>query len=198
MAIIRANNNTLSSVTALPTAIATGSMVKLFSLTGNTSGASEYDIDNTYINSTYDNYYVFFNTCSATASSRELRIRFIESGTVNESANYWYMAHQQNGNFSQDQDAGTYIQGSRGVNAQSGDGQGVAGYFYLFNVNNTNSPTFLIGQHWYTAGAASNLGVDFSGGYDDSKNTVAINGIRFYQSAVNILMREFAIYGITK
>ena len=54
MAILRASNNTLSNITALP--FATGGFVKLLSLTGGTTSQSSYDVDSTYINSTYDNY----------------------------------------------------------------------------------------------------------------------------------------------
>ena len=200
MAILRANNNTLSSVTALPAAIPTGSMVKLFSLTSNTSGVSEYDIDSTYINSTYDNYLIFYNATSATSSARKLRIRFFESGTINDSADYWYMSHPHNGSTAYQSQAGaSYIEASRNTNVHYGNGFGTSGNIYLCNVNQTNSPTFVIGQMWYAAAASgSQVGVNYSGGFDDGKNTATINGIRFFQDTDNIIMREFSIYGITK
>ena len=59
MAILRANNNTLSSVTALPTAISTGSLVKLSSSTA--SSSSEIVFDNTVFTSTYKSYLIRIN-----------------------------------------------------------------------------------------------------------------------------------------
>ena len=54
MAIIKPNNNTISAITALPAAIATGSMVKLQSQAA--SSASTVTFTSTYITSTYKVY----------------------------------------------------------------------------------------------------------------------------------------------
>jgi len=198
MAIIRANNNTLSSITALPTGIATGSMVKLFSQTGNTTGQSEYDIDSTYINSSYDNYFVYFSCCPAGASNRNVRLRFFENGSIVDSTDYWYMNHQQNGTATSDLGDASYIDLTLNLNVLTGDGNGASGYFYLFNVNQTKDITHIQGATWCTPSANNNRGINFGGGFDQQKNTSTINGIRIYQNAENILMREFAIYGITR
>ena len=74
MAIIKPNNNTLSSITALPAAITTGSLVKLSSTTVS-SNVDTIDFDGLF-SATYDKYlvsgvglkisasnYVFINTC---------------------------------------------------------------------------------------------------------------------------------------
>jgi hypothetical protein len=54
MSIIKPNNNTISAITALPAAIATGSLVKLQSQTA--SSASTLTFSSTYITSTYKIY----------------------------------------------------------------------------------------------------------------------------------------------
>ena len=72
MAIIRANNNTLSSVTALPTAISTGSLVSVTDTTIS-SGASSaiFDI------SSYDAYVLdLIRLIHSTAAGANLRVTF--------------------------------------------------------------------------------------------------------------------------
>ena len=58
MAIIKPNNNTLSSITALPAAITTGSLVHINTQT--VSGAVSYVNFDNQISATYDTYVIYF------------------------------------------------------------------------------------------------------------------------------------------
>ena len=87
MAIIRANNNTLSSVTALPTAITTGGLVKIASTTvASGSDATEGFVFANVFTSTYTNYRIYYNirekASTANATNGALLFRFGSSGSV--------------------------------------------------------------------------------------------------------------------
>ena len=87
MAIIRANNNTLSSVTALPTAITTGGLVKIASTTiASGSEATEGFVFASVFTSTYTNYKIYYNirekASTANATNGALLFRFGSSGSV--------------------------------------------------------------------------------------------------------------------
>jgi len=58
MAILRANNNTLSSVTALPAAIPTGSMVKLYATVASGSGTVDFDLTSATVGTAYKTYMI--------------------------------------------------------------------------------------------------------------------------------------------
>ena len=73
MAIIRANNNTLSSVTALP--FATGGLVKL-NTTDITSATATLTFDNTLITDTYDKYIIAYQGLSPATNSVYFRSRY--------------------------------------------------------------------------------------------------------------------------
>tara|TARA_B000000532_G_scaffold134562_1_gene107981 strand:- start:1588 stop:2244 length:657 start_codon:yes stop_codon:yes gene_type:complete len=87
MAIIRANNNTLSSVTALPAAITTGGLVKIASTTvASGSDATEGFVFANAFTSTYTNYRIYYNIREKASTSNEtngaLLFRFGSSGSV--------------------------------------------------------------------------------------------------------------------
>lgn len=87
MAIIRANNNTLSSVTALPTAIVTGGLVKIASTTiASGSEATEGFVFASVFTSTYTNYRIYYNirekASTANATNGGLLFRFGSGGSV--------------------------------------------------------------------------------------------------------------------
>ena len=87
MAIIRANNNTLSSVTALPDAITTGGLVKLSSTTiASGSEATEGFVFANIFTSTYTNYKIYYNIREKASTDNPtngaLLFRFGSGGSV--------------------------------------------------------------------------------------------------------------------
>ena len=192
MTILRLNNNSLSSVTALP--FATGGLVKLFTQSG-VSAASQYDIDSTYINSTYDNYrmYLGYKTASDNVA---VYIRFFVGGTE-VTANYSY----ENAAFT----SSTYAYDSiGGAEMRLGTTQGNATaetgtiVLDLTNVNSTDVATRIHGFQYYANLNTNTIGRAFQGGQDINGYTSVVNGIKFYISSGNIIVKNFALYGIVK
>ena len=193
MAILRANNNTLSSITALP--FATGGFVKLLSLTGGTTSQSSYDVDSTYINSTYDNYKIIAGYTQATDNQRA-RIRFFVGGTVKETDYSYENGAGTSSTYEYDADGATYMQvGGAGGNAT---GETSTLLFDLTNVNSTTIATRIHGYHYGSATNGATVGRFFQAGQDVSNIADVVNGLRIYIASGNIVMRHFAIYGLTK
>ena len=88
MAIIRANNNTLSSVTALPTAISTGSLVLVTDTTISNGDTSVVLGPLT----TYDKYIIeLIDVNHSTSGGAILRVQYgTDASTFNNSSNYSY------------------------------------------------------------------------------------------------------------
>ena len=196
MAIIRANNNTLSSVTALP--FATGGFVKLLSLTGGTTSQSSYDVDSTYINSTYDNYKIIAGYTHPT-DNKYAYIRFFVGGTIKEADYTYENAAGTSSTYSYDAyDATSMSVGGAGGNSTGSNLETHTLCFDLTNVNSTTVATRIHGFHYGSATNSNTVGRFFQAGQDVNSATDVVNGIRIYMGGDNIVMRHFAIYGLTK
>ena len=196
MAIIRANNNTLSSVTALP--FATGGFVKLLSLTGGTTSQSSYDVDSTYINSTYDNYKIIAGYTHP-VDNVYAYIRFFVGGTIKEADYTYENAAGTSSTYSYDAyDATAMSVGGAGGNST---GSNLETHTLCFDLTNVNSTTVATRIHGFQYGSATNsntVGYFFQAGQDVNSATDVVNGIRIYVASSNIVMRHFAIYGVAK
>ena len=196
MAIIRANNNTLSSVTALP--FATGGFVKLLSLTGGTTSQSSYDVDSTYINSTYDNYKIIAGYTHPT-DNKYVYIRFFVGGTIKEADYSYENGANTSSTYSYDAyDATSMSVGGAGGNSTGSNLETHTLCFDLTNVNSTTVATRIHGFHYGSATNSNTVGRFFQAGQDVNSATDVVNGIRIYMGGDNIVMRHFAIYGLTK
>tara|TARA_B100000508_G_C11446654_1_gene271732 strand:+ start:976 stop:1590 length:615 start_codon:yes stop_codon:yes gene_type:complete len=67
MAIIRANNNTLSSVTALP--FATGGLVKLYATVASSASTADFDLTSATVGTAYKTYFVTVSGLSVSTDS---------------------------------------------------------------------------------------------------------------------------------
>jgi len=126
MAIIRANNRSLINVTALPTAIETGGLVKLSSTTvASGSDATEGFVFASVFTSTYTNYRIYYNirekASTANAGNGGLLFRFGSGGsvgttgstTINHTSNYTRADASDNGVvYGDGYDIGTLAQNS--------------------------------------------------------------------------------------
>ena len=192
MAIIRANNNTLSSVTSLP--FATGGLVKLLNTTASSS-ASEYIVDSTYINSTYDNYRIIAGYQYVT-DNVGLNIRFYVGGSE-VTANYSYEnAALTSSTYPYDSVGGATMQ----IGGASGNATGETGVltFEITNVNSTTIATRIHGFQYSVNLNGNSVGYAFQAGQDKNAYSSVVNGLKFYMGSGNIIMRHFTIYGLTK
>ena len=97
MAILRANNNTLSSVTALPTAISTGGLVHLSGTTHTSSATVDFTTSGVLDLTKYKKYMLRIGGVkSDTGSSGSLLMQVFHSGSIITSGDYKtvYLRHR--------------------------------------------------------------------------------------------------------
>ena len=195
MAIIRANNNTLSSVTALP--FEAGGLVKLLTSTSS-SELPYFDVDSTYINSTYDNYKIIAGYTHPT-DGVGANVRFFVGGTLKEVDYSYENAAGTSSTYTYDAyDATTMQVGGAGGNSTGTNNETHTLVFDLTNVNSTTVATRIHGFQYGGATNANTVGRFFQAGQDVNSVTDVVNGIRIYMGSGNIVMRHFSIYGIVK
>ena len=171
-----------------------GGLAKLLVSTSS-SGVANFDIDSTYINSTYDNYKIIAGYTQATDNQRA-RIRFFVGGTVKETDYSYENGAGTSSTYEYDADGATYMQvGGAGGNAT---GETSTLLFDLTNVNSTTIATRIHGYHYGSATNGATVGRFFQAGQDVSNIADVVNGLRIYIAAGNIVMRHFAIYGLVK
>lgn len=171
-----------------------GGLVKLLTSTSS-SGVANFDIDSTYINSTYDNYKIIAGYTHATDNTRAY-LRFFVGGTVKETDYSYENGAGTSSTYEYDADAATYMQ----VGGLSGNAAGETNtlIFDLTNVNSTTIGTRIHGYHYGSATNGATVGRFFQAGQDVSNVSDVVNGLRIYLSSGNITMNTFAIYGVVK
>ena len=196
MAIIKPNNNTISAITALPAAIATGSMTLIS--TTNVSSASTVDI--TGMDSTYKQYKIIILNLHSASDNVTLNGRAIISGSANSQSYYSYINHfiKHDGtpthelNSSLDATSWKLIKEGLG-NAST---ENLQAEFTINNPSETTYEKFMSGivgfTHYDASRAANNIGT-----YCYNNGTVAWTGIQFFMSSGNIDSAIFKLYGIS-
>ena len=170
-----------------------GGLVKLLTQS-NVSAQGTYDIDSTYINSTYDDY--FFTMVSVVSSTADLYARFFVSDTISTGAKYF--------NHGSRLDQSTFdsaIDGDNQIEITNGTATTAGGYVtrgFLLNVNSTILPTVLQTVTARVYSTTNIRGDDVQGGHDGGSMTDVVNGIRFFMSAGNIEVKAFNLFGVVK
>ena len=180
---------------AIPVSTLTNSnvgMIKLLSTSA--SAAASFQIDNTYINSTYDNYHIDMGFLHATDNTG-LNITFLVGGSE-VTSNYCY----ENGALT----SSTYgYDALGGSNMQIGGATGNASgetarlTMTLSNVNSNTIATFIHGFHYSSANNGNTVGRVFQGGQDVNSYNGVVNGIKFAPGSGNITVNYFKLYGLT-
>jgi hypothetical protein len=154
-----------------------GGLVKLFQ--GSASSAASFQINSTYINSTYDNYLMFIDATPVT-DAQQLRMAFLHSDSVHTGSDYFYETEvHSSSTHSYDHDAADHIRVCHQTPGNA-TGEGINGDYTVVN------------------DSASSQGGSFNGGQDLGGRTTAITGIYIYFASGNIIMNDFAIYGVVK
>ena len=167
-------------------------MVKL--LDTSASSSTSFEIDSTYINTTYNNYKIIVGYQYVT-DNVGLNIRFFVGGSE-VSANYAYEnAALTSSTYNYDADAGSTMQ----VGGASGNATGETGTltFELTNVNSTTIATRIHGLQHSVNNNGNTIGYAFQAGQDTSAYTSVVNGLKFYMGSGNIIVRHFKLYGLT-
>ena len=171
-----------------------GGLVKLFSSTSS-SEVANFDIDSTYINSTYDNYKIIAGYTHP-SDGVGANVRFFVGGTIKETDYSYENGAGTSSTYSYDADGATTMQvGGAGGNAS---GETHTLLFDLTNVNSTTVATRIHGYYYGSNTSGNTIGYFFQAGQDVSNIADVVNGIRIYMGSGNIVMRNFAIYGLVK
>ena len=161
------------------------------------SAVSSYDISSTYINSTYDNYFILYRLLPATDNvTIMMRWSHDDSGTNFDTGNNYGTEWQYNG-------GSTYTQVTSGgglnltyTNTGSATGEGCRGHCWIYGVNDTTNRTVLIG-------AGTNYNTDgnitsghYCGGQVTGVRTSKVSGVRFMASSGNLTSGEIEVDGV--
>ena len=200
MALVKYNNNSISSVTALGSLSAGG--LNLLATNTITSGVSSSSFTSN-IDSTYDTYlFTFINIHGASAS--DFQINFSTDGGSNYNVTKTTTAisayHGENDSTpdvyyiaSHDLAQSTSAKKIMGTIYNDNDNSG-SGYLYLFNPSSTTFVKHFISSTQRTDNATSNN--FYTAGYGNT--TSAINAVQFTMASGNIDSGVIKMYGLSK
>ena len=172
-------------------------MVKLTETTFS-SATGNVTFNNTFINSTYDYYELFF---SARPSNDNVNayFRFLNnSNTQLNSGQYDYVVHNGYGSGDGAANGGNEM-GNAGTSVGNASGEGVSGRAYFGNVNDTTLPCFFRSEarcHNYSAG--NQIANIITAGLNEGNASTLVGGIIFQFSSGNIASGTFRLYGVVK
>ncbi len=203
MALVKYNNNSISSVTALDS-IASGDMVLLTTNTI-TSGVSSSSFTSN-IDSTYDTYLFKFINIHPASDNVEFHFNFRDGSSAfdaTKTTTYFYAYHKEDGS-----DAGQAYVGGRDL-AQSTSYQpinqgsdndndsSISGEVFLFSPSSTTFVKHFIGRVSHIETSSPNFAVQAHfGGYCNT--TAVIDGVDFKFNSGNIDSGVIKMYGLSK
>ena len=199
MAIITLNNNSLSSVTALPSAVDVGAMVKLQSTTISSATAS-VSWNSTYITSTYDVYKILVTNAIPSSNAKDFQVGL----STDNLSNVGNIDQRSSGSRFIINDGGTQVTSTGDFDQVGVDYTHVSddvgnGTGYSFNGEFTfYQPSGGSYKYWTMVGANGHSN-DYSGFYcvgSQIKTTSAVNGILMKFQATNIESGIFTLYGV--
>jgi hypothetical protein len=200
MALLFANNNSLSAITAKPSGLSGGAMNLISTQTASSSATISFTSG---IDDTYDEYvFKFYNIHPATDNTKLTFNGSIDSGSnynVTKTTSAFYSYHAENdvgyglGYYaSEDLAQSTSFQPLIVASGNANDECG-SGYLHLFNPSST---TFV--KHFISRGNA------YSGDYSQevyiagyANTTSAVNAVQFKMSSGNIDSGVIKLYGIS-
>lgn len=178
----------VATFTSNPSGINHG-MVKILDQAVSSSGGN-YDINNTYINSTYDAYKIIYNVKPDT-DNVELLVQFFmttnasgDAGNIISGNHYAYQnAGMTNATYKQNNTSSYAVLGHLNLGNATGEGINIVGT--LMNVNDTTMLTSLSGTGSLVTTGGNHQGFSFHAGVATPATYAAYycRGIRFYMGA---------------
>jgi hypothetical protein len=176
--------------------ISGGGLIKLHSVTIS-SATNNINFDATYVNDTYDNYFITWTGVSPSAGGDEIAIVMsADGGSSFPSHDGMFMWHEVRGTNSNGSTGNlNYLPCGGDADDVIGNGSN-SGYYYLFNLRSTTEWKHAVGQSiTYNVGNAP-YGYD---NFGNAETTSAINYIRFYDvNSNNLDAGIITLYGIAK
>ena len=199
MALLTANNQSMTAITALPSAVAKGGLVLLETQTASSSATISFTSN---IDSTYKEYIFKFTTIHPATDSANLSFNM----SIDAGSNYNVTKTTTSFRSVQTEDATTTALGYRSDydlaqatgfqplgDANSNDNDSaLAGELYLFNPSSTTFVKHFTAVTSHIAGQAKEY---FTAGYGNT--TSAVDAIQFKMSSGNIDAGTFKLYGVT-
>jgi len=193
---VRAGGLTLSDNFAFTgTVSGSGGMDLLYTLTSSSS-VSAHDISSTYINSTYDNYYLV-GYFEGDADSRKLQMRVfvggsIQTGSIHGFANMYFDSDDAHTNSHGADHLATCTTFSMG--GEDGEGVHISAVFQ--NTNSTRAPFCVHGFSTQHSDGGNHSGGIFSGALLPANRANVVNGLRLKADSGNITYATLKLYGI--
>ena len=171
-----------------------GGLVKLLDATISSAVAS-YDIDSTYINSTYDTYHLYANLHPA-SDGYDIYGRWIVGGSVDTGTNYGYEVVTGDGGSVATDNSNNIMRFNRyGVGNDTGEGVFI--FAQLLNINSTVFPASIIGQT--NSGLTGNQHnfTSFGTSHKMSNSSDVVNGLSLFFQSGDIEFGNVKLFGVT-
>ena len=205
MAVLRANNNTLSSVTALP--FSTGGLVYLATSGTISSGTANVDFNSSIITSTYGTYMFMFEAVfdSVASGSEGINARLSTDNGSNIPANSYRTANwrvNEGGTTSYRSEGNRSdlrLSRANGVYQGNAAGEGLYGKMFLYDPTTSSMQTRM--EYQFVTIADRNTGytdesVTFLTGASAQSDPLATNFIRFFPNSGTFEGGVIRCYGI--
>ena len=158
------------------------------------SAVAQYDIDSTYINSTYDTYKVVANLIPA-SDGPDLHSRFFVGGTIDTGTNYGYEGIPMDGGGTFTSDSFDKMRHNRyAIGNASGEAISMEGT--LMSINSTTIPASFVGFSHYGYTGTHPTGNPWTCGYKPAQASNVVNGLRLFFSSGDIASGNVQLYGI--
>ena len=198
MAVVSANNNSLSAITALPASITGGALTLLSTATASDSSTITFDSG---IDSTYKEYIVKWINVHPNSNDQQLTVNFRDGSTAydaTKTSSAFRVGIGENGSSSEfAYQTGQDLAQSTGIQSihytANQDEASSSGILHLFDPSNT---TFV--KHYIITNSADRNGTveqQYIAGYCNV--TAAIDGIQFGTNTSTIGSGTFKLYGIS-
>jgi len=190
-----AGNQTIAGTLGVTGNITGGGMDLLYSVTSSSS-VSQHDISSTYINSTYDNYYLV-GYAEGDADTRYLQGRVFVGGTVQTGSIYGSSVSAIDTADDHDNNhGGVYLFTAQSVEQGGDDGEGCSFSIVFQNANNTQAPFACHGFGTYHNNSGNHNSSVFSGALLPANRANVVNGLRLKMHTGNITYAKFKLYGL--
>ena len=162
------------------------------------TAVAQIDIDSTYINSTYDTYYMIFRSSPALDSQR-MNVRFFVNGSIKSGNSDYFRMNTDHANTS---GYGRQLNNSTGnIEFVGLSVQGHEAYekgtwhLWFTNVTSSDEACKVFGQGQFKNNGYEIRSERFMGELRDTTNP-AVDGFRFYYASANIDFYKYELYGI--
>ena len=154
-------------------------------------------VELTGMTNAHDVYLLTFNNVTLSVDERDLRLRFLESGTVNETTNYDYAYNVLDATTNVEDPVGTTNINSMDLTLNTGTGTSemVNGMVYIFMSQISSEYTYTTMETSIYAHTARARGLHGGGVFTQQS---VVDGVRLLNASANILTGTFSLYGLKK